>query len=177
MAELKMGGEGLPLNLQQVVAATSNSSSKPKKTGRPRISSVEELREREEPKWTVFSASQNLSAALNDPARRELDLFTKTWGGYFTPTAPLPPSNIPNIELGDFLRYLKETAAVSARNLWDAKTTVHGEVPMHDNQWTPSHCVVVYNHGMGTTSLIPTMEGESLGMRLGNHRQAFDLQL
>lgn len=115
-----MGGEGLPLNLQQVVTATSNSSSN-KKTGRPRISSVEELREREEPKWTVFSASQNLSAALNDPARRELDLFTKTWGGYFTPTAPLPPSNIPNIELGDFLRYLKETAAVSARNLWDAQ--------------------------------------------------------
>ena len=119
MAELKMGGEGLPLDLQQVVVATSNSLRKPKKTGRPRISSVEELRVREEPKWTVFSASQNLSAALNDPARRELDLFTKTWGGYFTPTAPLPPSSIPNIELGDFLRYLKETAAVSACNSQD----------------------------------------------------------
>ena len=37
MAELKMGGEGLPLDLQQVVAATSNSLSKPKKT---RVSDV-----------------------------------------------------------------------------------------------------------------------------------------
>ena len=107
-----MGGEGLPLDLQQVV---EDATSRAKKTRRPRISSVEELRGREEPKWTVFSASQNLAAALNDPAGREPDLFTKTWGGYFIPTAPLPASNValPNIELGDFLRYLKETSAVS----------------------------------------------------------------
>lgn len=115
MAGLSVRSEGLPLDLQQVVADATTTSSKVKKTRRPRISSVEELREREEPKWTVFSASQNLAAALNDPAGREPDLFTKTWGGYFIPTAPLPPSNValPNIELGDFLRYLKETSAVS----------------------------------------------------------------
>ena len=78
---------------------------------RPRIPSVEEVAKKEEPKWTVFSSSQNLAAALNDPMGREPDLFTRTWGSYFIPNAPLPPSNIPSIELSDFLRYLKETAA------------------------------------------------------------------
>ena len=78
---------------------------------RPRIPSVEEVAKKEEPKWTVFSSSQNLAAALNDPMGREPDLFTRTWGSYFIPSAPLPSSNFPSIELADFLRYLKETAA------------------------------------------------------------------
>lgn len=78
---------------------------------RPRIPSVEEVAKKEEPKWTVFSSSQNLAAALNDPMGREPDLFTRTWGSYFIPNAPLPPSAIPSIELADFLRYLKETSA------------------------------------------------------------------
>ena len=80
---------------------------------RPRIPSVDEVSRREEPKWTIFSASQNLAAALNDPMRREMDLFTRTWGSYFVPTAPIPasPCSVPSIELGDFLRYLKETSA------------------------------------------------------------------
>jgi vacuolar protein sorting-associated protein 54 len=78
---------------------------------RARIPSVEEVAKKEEPKWTVYSSSQNLAAALNDPMGREPDLFTKTWGGYFIPNASLPSCNIPSIELADFLRYLKETAA------------------------------------------------------------------
>ncbi len=64
-------------------------------------------------KWDMFSASQNLPSALNDPSCRETDLFTKTWGDYFIPHASLPPTTIPVIELADFLRYLKETSAVS----------------------------------------------------------------
>ena len=81
---------------------------------RPRIPSVQEVEERTEgPNWTVSSPAQNLAAALNDPVNREYDLFTRTWGSSFVPNAPLPPSNIPTIELSDFLRYLKETAAVS----------------------------------------------------------------
>lgn len=78
---------------------------------RARIPSVEEVAKKEEPKWTVYSSSQNLAAALNDPMGREPDLFTRTWGSYFIPNASLPYSNIPSIELADFLRYLKETAA------------------------------------------------------------------
>ena len=78
---------------------------------RARIPSVEEVSKKEEPKWTVYSSSQNLAAALNDPMGREPDLFTKTWGSYFVPNASLPSTNIPSIELADFLRYLKETAA------------------------------------------------------------------
>ena len=81
---------------------------------RPRIPSVKEVGEKSEgPNWTMSSPAQNLAAALNDPTNREYDLFTRTWGMYFIPNAPLPPSNIPNIQLGDFLRYLKETSAVS----------------------------------------------------------------
>lgn len=80
-------------------------------TPRPRIPSIEEVSTKKEPKWTVFSGSQNLTTALNDPASRELDLFTRTWGSYFTPSAPLPPSSLPAIELSDFMCYLKETSA------------------------------------------------------------------
>ena len=81
---------------------------------RPRIPSLKEVTEKSEgPNWTMSSPAQNLAAALNDPANREYDLFTKSWGMYFVPNSPLPPSTLPNIQLRDFLRYLKETAAVS----------------------------------------------------------------
>ena len=75
----------------------------------PPISEISKVKE----KWDIFSACQNIPAALNDPSRRETDLFTKTWGDYFIPHAPLPPTSLPTIELADFLRYLKETSAVS----------------------------------------------------------------
>ena len=75
-----------------------------------RIPSVEEVSTKEEPKWTTHSGAQNLATALNDPSCRELDLFTRTWGSYFIPMAPLPHSTLPSIELRDFLRYLKDTA-------------------------------------------------------------------
>ena len=78
---------------------------------RQRRPSVEEVAKKEEPKWTVFSSSQNLAAALNDPMGREPDLFTRTWGSYFVPNASLPPSTLPSIELPDFLCYLKETSS------------------------------------------------------------------
>ena len=92
----------------------SQTGQAPRPQSRPRIPSLKEVVERKEgPNWTMSSPAQNLAAALNDPAIREYDLFTRTWGSYFVPNAPLPPSNIPSIELGDFLRYLKETAAVS----------------------------------------------------------------
>ena len=115
MAALITGGDGtLEANNW---SRASKRSEQPKSPGsRPRIPSLDEVSKREEPKWTVFSGSQNLAAALNDPAYREYDLFTKTWGGYFIPNASLPTCNIPDIKLGDFIRYLKETAAVSEMN-------------------------------------------------------------
>ena len=79
-----------------------------------RILTVNELVEsKESAEWTIFSATQNLPAALNDPSHRDNDLFTRTWGDGFVAHAPIPPSSsLPSIELPDFLRYLKETAAV-----------------------------------------------------------------
>ncbi len=83
---------------------------KPSQLRSSRIPSVDELVEKKE-QWTVFSGSQSLSAALNDPSNRELDLFTRKWGSYFVPTASLPPSPFPSIEVTDFMRYLRETSA------------------------------------------------------------------
>lgn len=102
-----------PLALSGRVSTPATSSSS-RVTLRPRIPSVREVGEKSEgPNWTMSSPAQNLAAALNDPANREYDLFTRTWGMYFVPNAPLPPSTIPNIQLGDFIRYLKETSGVS----------------------------------------------------------------
>ena len=112
MAALIAGGDG---TLESNNWSRANKKSEKLKSpgSRPRIPSLDEVSGKEEPKWTVFSGSQNLAAALNDPVYREYDLFTKTWGGYFIPSASLPSCTLPNIELGDFRRYLKETAAVS----------------------------------------------------------------
>ena len=110
MAELNTVDEG---TLEAQLARDRRMRGGSRQATRPRIPSVEEVTKKEEPKWTVFSGSQNLAAALNDPSYREYDLFTKTWGSYFVPTAALPPSKIPNIELADFIPYLKETSAVS----------------------------------------------------------------
>ncbi len=77
---------------------------------RSRIPSVEEVGAKKEPKWMLCSGAQNLATALNDPQDREFDLFTRTWGSYFLPTAPLPYVALPNIDLRDFLGYLKDTA-------------------------------------------------------------------
>ena len=101
---------------QQLPAAldvATNRLLKRTRSGRLRIPSLEEFAIREEPKWTIYSGSQNLAAALNDPLNREYDLFTRTWGMYFTPSATIPPTSIPEIGLTDFLKYLKETAHVS----------------------------------------------------------------
>ncbi len=81
------------------------------RSSRGRIPSLEEVRTKEEGKWTIYSGSQNLSAAINDPSSRELDLFTKTWGSYFVPTARIPSANLPTIEVTDFMRYIRETSS------------------------------------------------------------------
>ena len=103
---------------------------------RSRIPSVKEVGERSEgPNWTMSSPAQNLAAALNDPADREYNLFTRTWGISFVPTAPLPPSRLPSIQLGDFLRYLKETSAVSCNWLYNCNRLL---------MWILCVCVCVY---------------------------------
>ena len=104
------GGEELGSGLN--LSSRTGTGSRMKSGKRLRIPSVDDLaNKKEEEKWTIFSASQNLSTVLNDPSNRELDLFTRTWGSYFVSTAPLPPSKFPVIEVTDFRRYLKETNA------------------------------------------------------------------
>lgn len=59
-------------------------------------------------KWTIYNASVNLPAVLNDPrlAKRETDFFTKTWGEGFEKKDVLPSANLPEINRSHFEKYL-----------------------------------------------------------------------
>ena len=105
------GGEGPSVELTLPVRSLQSAPVKPTSSRGSRIPSVGDLAEKEGEEWTVFSGSQNLPTALNDPSSRELDLFTRTWGSYFVATASLPSSPFPTIEVTDFLRYLRETSS------------------------------------------------------------------
>jgi len=71
---------------------------------------VSELLKKDESLWTIYSCTQNLPAALNDPSNREVDLFTKTWGETFVPlAAPAFSEMYPKLKLSDFARYLKDS--------------------------------------------------------------------
>ena len=130
---------------------------------RPRIPSVEEVAKKEEPKWTVFSSSQNLAAALNDPMGREPDLFTRTWGSYFIPNASLPSSAIPSIELADFLRYLKETSAgrkshrAIVRQLKKEKKDAESSEASSPIASTPLFCQLKQDGRMYDMSMVPRL--------------------
>ncbi|XP_070569635.1 vacuolar protein sorting-associated protein 54-like isoform X2 [Ptychodera flava] len=62
-------------------------------------------------KWTIYNATQNLPAVLNDPRKlkRESDFFKKTWGEGFEKTDILPSPFVPEITRAHFERYLKRT--------------------------------------------------------------------
>ncbi|KAJ1526655.1 hypothetical protein ONE63_008238 [Megalurothrips usitatus] len=61
-------------------------------------------------KWTVYSGSQNLPAALNDPNRgKQKDFFTKLWGDSFVERTDIPPSPyLPEITPAHFELYLRK---------------------------------------------------------------------
>uniref|UniRef100_A0A1A9W025 Vacuolar protein sorting-associated protein 54 n=1 Tax=Glossina brevipalpis TaxID=37001 RepID=A0A1A9W025_9MUSC len=62
------------------------------------------------PEWSVFSAAQNLPAVLNDPLRgKQLNLFTKKWGGDFVEKIHIPSSkHLPEIAYQDFEKYISK---------------------------------------------------------------------
>lgn len=59
-------------------------------------------------RWTIYDASVNLPAVLNDPrlAKRETDFFTKTWGEAFEKKDVQPSPFLPEINGSHFERYL-----------------------------------------------------------------------
>ena len=61
-------------------------------------------------KWTMFMSKVNLPAALNDPGlgRREMDIFSKTWGEAFERAEVKPSPHLPEITREHFRRYLKK---------------------------------------------------------------------
>ena len=66
-------------------------------------------------KWTIYMSKVNLPAALNDPrlARRETDIFTKTWGEGFEKCEVRPSAHLPQIGREHFRKYLKKIGSVS----------------------------------------------------------------
>ena len=66
-------------------------------------------------KWTIYNASVNLPAVLNDPrlAKRETDFFTKTWGEAFEKKDVLPSPYLPEINRSHFEKYLSRISEVS----------------------------------------------------------------
>ena len=65
-------------------------------------------------KWTIHHSTVNMPALLNDPrlAKRETDIFTKTWGHSFEKVEVLPSPYIPEIGREHFEKYLKKTKSV-----------------------------------------------------------------
>jgi len=93
---------------------TIKSSALPAKTYLPKVS---ELLKKDESLWTIYSCTQNLPAALNDPSNREVDLFTKTWGETFVPMAASTVSDMyPKLKRSDFAQYLKDSHTKKRRH-------------------------------------------------------------
>lgn len=104
-ANLKM--DGLLPSFSSKKAQATKSPSTP---SRPHLPKVSELLEKDESLWTVYSCTQNLPAALNDPGNREIDLFTKTWGETFVPLVPTTSLDLyPKMKRSEFARYLKDS--------------------------------------------------------------------
>lgn len=60
--------------------------------------------------WTIFSAAQNLPAALNDPMRgKQSNMFTKKWGVEFNEKCSIQPSvYLKELHYNDFETYMQE---------------------------------------------------------------------
>lgn len=62
------------------------------------------------PTWTIYSASQNLPAVLNDPRKgKQSNFFTKTWGDGFVERVDIPKSPyLQDINIHHFDSYIKK---------------------------------------------------------------------
>ncbi|KAG8231895.1 hypothetical protein J437_LFUL011728 [Ladona fulva] len=76
----------------------------------PMAASNEHNNVSEEPKWSIFSSTQNLPAVLNDPNRgKQKDFFTKLWGDGFVEKAEIPKHPyLPEITHAHFESYIKK---------------------------------------------------------------------
>lgn len=67
-------------------------------------------------RWSVYSSTQNLPAALNDPQKSRSEamvFFTRTWGTMFIDRIDIPRSAfLQDITASDFDTYLEKTSVV-----------------------------------------------------------------
>ncbi|ESO85430.1 hypothetical protein LOTGIDRAFT_229439 [Lottia gigantea] len=88
-------------------------------------------------KWTIYNASVNLPAVLNNPrlAKRETDFFTKTWGSDFDHAEIYPSPYIPEITPDDFDHYLQKTSVRHRKHMRNLKRLAQEE----EKDTYPSH--------------------------------------
>jgi len=69
---------------------------------------------RDQHQWTVYMSRVNLPAVLNDPTlnRREVDIFSKTWGEAFEKAEVRASPRLAQITADDFSKYVAKTSAV-----------------------------------------------------------------
>lgn len=67
---------------------------------------------KDEDKFTVYSATQNMPAVLNDPRKRHADFFTMTWGEDFVPHSVPPLTLLLAVPMPYFDDYKKKTDMV-----------------------------------------------------------------
>ncbi|KAK2170701.1 hypothetical protein LSH36_1g18004 [Paralvinella palmiformis] len=94
----------------QTTTASQNSSQSPSPTSSPALNEPSVVQDQH--KWTIYQSCVNLPALLNDPrlTRREIDIFSKTWGESFERAVVQPSTHIPNITRDHFRRYIKRTS-------------------------------------------------------------------
>jgi hypothetical protein len=75
---------------------------------------------RDQHQWTVYMSRVNLPAVLNDPtlSRREVDIFSKTWGEAFEKAEVRPSPHLQIITAEDFSKYLSKTSSVGNLLFW-----------------------------------------------------------
>ena len=96
----------------QTTTTSQNSSQSPSPTSSPALNEPSVVQDQH--KWTIYQSCVNLPALLNDPrlTRREIDIFSKTWGESFERAVVQPSTHIPNITRDHFRRYIKRTSKV-----------------------------------------------------------------
>ena len=78
------------------------------------------------PPWTIFLASQNLPAVLNDPNKgKQSNFLTKTWGDAFVEKVDIPKSPyLPEVTMQQFELYMKKIARVSVMTCFGESLSV-----------------------------------------------------
>ncbi|VDH95893.1 vacuolar protein sorting-associated protein 54 [Mytilus galloprovincialis] len=139
-------------------------------------------------RWTVYNATVNLPAALNDPNRtkRETDFFTKTWGQDFYEHSHIPKSTyIPDISRKYFEKYKNRISKRYKKYIRSTSNSdsVSGETYLHQlgEKRVDQNCKKFQSHLLTDSQIYQNGESElaelfvaQLNKKAMNYTQACD---